>query len=150
MLTRFFRHAPSRSDVADIPNLPEFPERADLPHLSEQEAETALALLRLLVAQDQATVYTRPYTPEGERPRWNVWDMTAGTGRRVELEPWARGVLAPQIAARGAAREDPASVTDSNDPTVIATTPAHLARFRHGETSRVKCRMDSHPGAEGV
>ena len=58
--------------------------------------DAALALLPLLVAQDQATVYTRPYTPEGERPRWNVWDMTAGTGRRVELEPWARGVLAQQ------------------------------------------------------
>ena len=38
-----------------------------------QAAEAALALLRLLVAQDQASVYTRPYTPEGERPRWNVW-----------------------------------------------------------------------------
>jgi hypothetical protein len=96
MLTRLFRHAPSHPDVADIPNIPDFPERADLPHLSEQEAAAALALLRLLVAQDQATVYTRPYTPERERPRWNVWDMTAGTGRRVELEPWARGVLAQQ------------------------------------------------------
>jgi hypothetical protein len=68
---------------------PDFPKRADLPHLSKQEA--ALALLRSLVAQDQATVYTRPSTPEGERPRWNVWDMTSGTGRRVELEPWAMG-----------------------------------------------------------
>jgi hypothetical protein len=96
MLSRLFRRAPSH------PDLPDFSERADLPHLSEQEAEAALALLRLLVAQDRASVYTRPYTPEGERPRWNVWDTTAGKGRRVELEPWARGVLAPQVAARGA------------------------------------------------
>jgi hypothetical protein len=77
---------------------PEVPERADLPHLSEQEAEeaeeAALALLRVLVEQDRASVYTRPYTPEGERPRWNVWDMTPGKDRRVELEPWAMGVLA--------------------------------------------------------
>jgi hypothetical protein len=44
-------------------------------------------------------VYTRPYTPEGKRPRWNVWDTTTGKGRRVELEPWAMGVLVPRAAA---------------------------------------------------
>jgi hypothetical protein len=55
--------------------------------------------LRLLVAQDLATVDTRPYTPEGERPRWNVRDATSGKGRRVELEPWAMGVLVPRAAA---------------------------------------------------
>jgi hypothetical protein len=53
---------------------------------------------RVLVAQDQANVYTRPDTPEGERARWNVWDMTAAKGRRVELEPWAMGVLSPHAA----------------------------------------------------
>jgi hypothetical protein len=102
MLSRLFSRAPSHPDV---PDFPDFPERADLPHLSDQEAEAALAPLRLLLAQDQATVYTRPYTPEGERPRWNVWDMRAGKGRRVELEPWAMGVLAP----RDAAGKDPKS-----------------------------------------
>ena len=45
-------------------------------------------------------VYTRPYTPEGERPRWNVWGVTAGTGRRIEVEPWALGVLALQRRLR--------------------------------------------------
>jgi hypothetical protein len=99
MLSRLFSRAPSHPDV------PDFPERADLPHLSDQEAAAALALLRLLVAQDRANVYTRPYTPQGERPRWNVWDMRAGKGRRVELEPWAMGVLSP----RDAAGEDPKS-----------------------------------------
>jgi len=69
MLSNLFRLGLPHPDVADFPD---FPERADLPHLSEQEAEAALALLRLLVAQGQATVYTRPYTLEGERPRWNV------------------------------------------------------------------------------
>jgi hypothetical protein len=101
MLSRLFSRAPSHPDD---PVFPDFPERADLPHLSDQEAEAALTLLRSLVAQDQATVYTRPYTPEGERPRWNVWDMTSGKGRRVELEPWALGVLSPRDAA-GDAKE---------------------------------------------
>jgi hypothetical protein len=52
MLTRLFRHSPP---TAGFPDVPDFPERADLPHLSEQEAEAALALLRLLVAQDRAS-----------------------------------------------------------------------------------------------
>jgi hypothetical protein len=103
MLSRLFGHGLSHSDTADVRD---FPERADLPHLSDQEAAAALALLRLLVAQDRATVYTRPYTPEGERPRWNVWDMTSGQGRRVELEPWAMGVLSPR-AAVGEDAKDP-------------------------------------------
>jgi hypothetical protein len=98
MLARLFTRAPSHPDA---PAVLDFRERADLPHLGDQEAAAALALLRLLVAQDRATVYTLPYTPEGARPRWNVWDMTAGTGRRVELEPWAMGVLCPQAATEG-------------------------------------------------
>jgi hypothetical protein len=64
MLTRLFSRASSRRDVPDIPDVrdfPGFPERVDLPQ--------------------------RPSTPEGERPRRNVWDMTTGKGRRVELEP---------------------------------------------------------------
>jgi hypothetical protein len=102
MLSRLLGRAPSHSDS---PDSSEFPERADLPHLSDQEAEAALALLRLLVAQDRATVDTRPYTPEGERRRWNVWETTSGKGRRVELEPWAIGALSP----RAAVGEDPKS-----------------------------------------
>jgi hypothetical protein len=54
---------------------------------------------RVLVAQHQASVSTRPSTPEGERARWNVWDMTDAKGRRLELELWAMDVLAPQAAA---------------------------------------------------
>jgi hypothetical protein len=84
---------------------PEFPGLADLPHLSDQEAEAALSLLRLMVAHDQADVYTQPFTPEGARPRWNVWDTTSGQGRRVELETWAIGVLFPQCA--GGASDGP-------------------------------------------
>ena len=105
MLSRLFSRALLHPDVPDFPDFADFPQRADLPHLREQEAEAALALLRLLVAQDRASVYTRPYTPEGERPRWNVWDMSSGKGRRVELEPWAIGVLVP----RAADGEDPTS-----------------------------------------
>jgi hypothetical protein len=66
-------------------------------------------VLRVLVAQHQATVYTRPYTPDSERPRWNVWDMTSGKGCRVELEQWAGGVLSPQAAAD----TDPTSAMNS-------------------------------------
>jgi hypothetical protein len=81
---------------ADTPDVPDFPERADLAHLSDQEAEAAPALVGLrfcacCLAQDQASVYTPPSTPEGKRPRWKVWETTSGPGCRVELEPWAMG-----------------------------------------------------------
>jgi hypothetical protein len=99
VLTRLFSRASSRRDVPDVPDVPDSPERADLPHLSDQEAGAALALLRLLVAQHQATVYTRPSTPEGERPRWNVWDTTAGTGRRLEFEPCVMDLRCLKAAA---------------------------------------------------
>jgi hypothetical protein len=100
MLSRLISRALLHPDVHDVPIVPDFPECADLPHLSDQEAEAALELLRLLVDQGRASVYTRPYTPEGKRPRWNVWDMTVPRkGRRVELEPWAMGVLSPPSAA---------------------------------------------------
>jgi hypothetical protein len=39
---------------------PDFPERADLQHLTDKEADAALSLLRLLVSGGQADVYTRP------------------------------------------------------------------------------------------
>jgi hypothetical protein len=45
MLSRLFSRAPSHTDFPDVPD---FPERADLPRLSDQEAEAALALLRVL------------------------------------------------------------------------------------------------------
>ena len=102
MLTRLFSRASSRRHVPDDPefhDVPDFPERADLPHLSDQEAGATLALLRFLVAQHQATVYTRPYTPEGERAHLNVGVTTAGNGRRVELEPWAMNVRSPYSPA---------------------------------------------------
>jgi hypothetical protein len=39
---------------------PDFPERVDLPYLTDREAGAALCLLRLLVEAGAAEVYTRP------------------------------------------------------------------------------------------
>jgi hypothetical protein len=41
-------------------NKPEWPERADLPWLTDKEASAALCLLRLLVQAGAADVYTQP------------------------------------------------------------------------------------------
>jgi hypothetical protein len=74
---------------------PDFPERVDLPRMTDKEAEAALGLLRLLVSSGAADVYTRPFTPEGERPRWNVWlgeRITPG-GQRLDLRDWAARAL---------------------------------------------------------
>ncbi|HEY1388861.1 MAG TPA: hypothetical protein VGF38_09980 [Ktedonobacterales bacterium] len=70
---------------------PEYPERADLPHLTDKEASAALCLLRLLVEADVADVYTQPFTPPDERPRWNVWlgHQIRPGGERIELRQWA-------------------------------------------------------------
>jgi hypothetical protein len=67
---------------------PDFPTRADLPHLDEQSAAAALDLLRLLVRRGDVEVYT---AAGGIRPNgryfWNTWDNH--TRMRVELEKWA-------------------------------------------------------------
>jgi len=70
---------------------PDFPERADLPHLTDREASAALCLLKLLVEAGAADVYRRPFTPEGQRPRWNVWlgEQIKPGGERIDLREWA-------------------------------------------------------------
>jgi hypothetical protein len=78
---------------------PDFPERLDLPQLSDKEAEAALGLLRLLVSGDQADVYTRPWRELGQRWKWNVW--VSAESRRYELETWAISVLFPNAAPEG-------------------------------------------------
>jgi hypothetical protein len=75
---------------------PDFPERADLPRFTDVEAYRALAELRRLVGEGLADVYTQPFTPEGERARWNVWlghQLVRG-GQRLELDEWAASFLA--------------------------------------------------------
>jgi|GEM_PF-5699971 len=70
------------------PPSPDFPSRADLPHLSSIQAHAALDLLRLLVRSGQLEIYT---AAGGIRPNgryfWNTWDNS--TRMRVELEKWA-------------------------------------------------------------
>jgi hypothetical protein len=73
------------------PPSPDFPSRADLPHLAVKEAHAALGLLRLLVDSGQAEVYTAAGSTLRQRPLWNVWLVKSF--RRVELEAWAFMVL---------------------------------------------------------
>jgi hypothetical protein len=72
-----------------------FPERLDLPFLTDREAYAALGLLKLLVEAGAADVYRRPFTPEGERPRWNVWlnEQIKPGGEQIELQDWAARTL---------------------------------------------------------
>jgi hypothetical protein len=70
---------------------PDFPSRADLPHLAEKEAYAALGLLRLLVDSGAAECYTAAGSTHRPRPLWNVWLVKSF--RRIELERWAFMVL---------------------------------------------------------
>jgi hypothetical protein len=74
---------------------PDFPERADLPHLTDKEAHAALRLLQLLVEGGVADVYTRPFMPEGQRSLWNVWfgEQIKSAGERIDLREWAERSL---------------------------------------------------------
>jgi hypothetical protein len=75
---------------------PEFPERADLPRFTDDEAYRALTELRYLVDTDRADVYTQPFHEPKQRPRWNVWlghQLVPG-GQRLELDEWAASFLA--------------------------------------------------------
>jgi hypothetical protein len=74
---------------------PDFPQRLDLPQLTDKEAFAALGLLRLLVSAGTADIYMRPFTPEGERPRWNVWlgEQIKPGGERLDLREWAARAL---------------------------------------------------------
>jgi len=69
------------------PPSPDFPCRADLPHLSYIQAHAALDLLRLLVRRGDVEIYTAFGTTHSEHPLWNVWEVKAQ--RRIELERWA-------------------------------------------------------------
>jgi hypothetical protein len=75
---------------------PDFPERVDLPFLTDKEANAALGLLRLLVETGAAEVYTQPVPdPITCRYRWNVWlnHHVVPGGKRIELREWAAGVV---------------------------------------------------------
>ncbi len=63
---------------------PTFPSHKDLTNLSRDDAETALAALRVLVARELASVYTSAGSNE---TRWNVWMEL--TRRRIPLAEWA-------------------------------------------------------------
>lgn len=67
---------------------PSFPTAKDLSALQQNDANAALAELRRLVRAGLADVYTRPFTPVGERPRWNIWldrRVWPAGDQRVEL-----------------------------------------------------------------
>jgi hypothetical protein len=73
------------------PNRPTFPERQDLPALTDSAAEAALATLRYLVARDAVDVYSRPVRGAAGQLRWNIWiseEVIVG-GVRLELQEWA-------------------------------------------------------------
>ena len=63
---------------------PEFPSVADLPNLSREDAQRALAALRILVDAELAGVYSSAGSYD---TRWNVWLNL--TWRRVPLQEWA-------------------------------------------------------------
>ncbi len=63
---------------------PTFPTHKDLCNLSRDDAETALAALRVLVARELASVYTSAGSND---TRWNVWMEL--TRRRIPLQEWA-------------------------------------------------------------
>jgi hypothetical protein len=50
-----------------------------------------------------ADVYTQPFTPPGERPRWNVWlgHQIKPGGERVELREWAARSLCVEYRPGG-------------------------------------------------
>lgn len=71
---------------------PSFPTVEDLPGQRQEDATAAIAELRRLVRSHFADVYTRPFTPVGERPRWNIWfdrRVRSFGEQRVELPVWA-------------------------------------------------------------
>jgi hypothetical protein len=87
MLSRIFTHSQPK---------PDFPERVDLPFLTDKEASAAMCLLRLLVDAGAAEVCTQP-VPDAMtgRYRWNVWlnEQINPGGERIELQEWAARAL---------------------------------------------------------
>jgi hypothetical protein len=78
------------------PNYPDFPERLDLPRLTDKEAAAALALLRLLVDQGAVDVYTAAGGVRADgRYLWNCWieSHILPGGKRIPLREWAAGVM---------------------------------------------------------
>jgi hypothetical protein len=76
---------------------PDFPERADLPNLTDNEADAALGLLHLLVQGYAAEDYTAAGYPDPLTGRyfWNVWiehHVIAG-GKRIPLREWAANAV---------------------------------------------------------
>lgn len=68
---------------------PTFPDHRNLTHLSRDDAETALAALRVLVKRDLATVYTGAGSHD---LRWYVFLNLSM--RRLTLAEWAEQWLA--------------------------------------------------------
>lgn len=77
---------------------PEFPSAADLPNLSPDDAQRALAVLRTLVANDLADVYSSAGSHD---TRWNVWSNIRWC--RIPLQEWAAEWLTSQDGPEGSA-----------------------------------------------
>jgi len=82
---------------------PDFPERVDLPYLTDREAGAALCLLQLLVEAGAAEVYTQPIPGSDGRYRWNVWlgEQIKPGGERIELREWAARALCVEYRPDG-------------------------------------------------
>ncbi|HEY7092239.1 MAG TPA: hypothetical protein VH393_03615 [Ktedonobacterales bacterium] len=83
---------------------PDFPDPRDLPRLTPQEAMAALGLLRLLVDQDVAAVYTAASgIQEDGRYFWNVWlnHPVVPGGKRIPLREWAAAAVCRDDAPTG-------------------------------------------------
>ena len=63
---------------------PEFPSVADLPNLSPEDAQRALAALRVLVKSELMDVYSSAGSND---TRWNIWSNIRWC--RIPLQQWA-------------------------------------------------------------
>jgi hypothetical protein len=87
MLSRIFHRSQPK---------PDFPERVSFPHLTDDEAARALDLLRLMVEQGYARVYTQAYTAPVQ---WLVW-LEPGERLPLRLETWAIEALFPGVSSK--------------------------------------------------
>jgi hypothetical protein len=82
--------AGERAHLAQIraENRPSFPERLDLPRLTDNEAAAALRLARLLLDRGEIDLYTAAGGPRADgRHLWNVW--LEKERQRIPLREWA-------------------------------------------------------------